>query len=319
MADTPAAENRLEGHKVMIFARNVDLVPQQKRSRLVNHVDADLSFMESGDRYTDELMGTSDPNEVIEDIRPTPGGEISKHRRIGFFKTYEDGKWIGTREKAEQLVDPTNPTVRAMGAGRERRRDATIIKGIFAPVFQNDKDGDPVKKSLPSSQIIAVDEWGKYKGKADGDTTAPTGASCLTVPKLRAARVLASKFDLADMGGEWCIGVEEEDLQNLLTSVEVSSQDYNPLRALVDGERDVFNGFRFVRLDSGRVPYTAASTTAELPLWNDQNILYKERPLVSTRVQERADMAYRWHAFYEAQDSVLRRHDSGVIKMLVKR
>lgn len=320
MAETPAAENRLEGHKVIAFAKNVDLVPQQKKSRLVMHVDADMAWTEPGDRYTDEQMGLSDPVEVLEDYGDTPGGVISKHRRIGFFKTYEDGKWIGTREKAEQLVDPTNPTVQAMGAGRERRRDKTIIKGFFDPAWEMDKDGDPVKKNFPAGQIVAVNDWTYWKGKADGSGSAPSSDSPLTVAKLRKARVMRSKSELDEMGlGYWCIGYEEEDLQNLLTSVEVSSTDYNAVRALIDGERDVYQGFKWIPLNAGRLPYSAANTTAEIPVWHTHSLKYKERPLTSTRIQERADKRYRWHAYYESQDSVLRRDDKAVIKILCKR
>lgn len=308
---------QLEGHKVIQFAKNVDLVPQQRKNRLVAHVDADMAWMEKGDRYTDETMGLSDPVEVLDDIRPTPGGVIEKGRRWAFFKTYDDGKWVGTREKAEQLVDPTNPTVIAMGAGRERRRDSTIMKGFFADAWQTDKNGDPQKTTFPNSQVIAVDDWTYWKGKADGGGTAPTGGSPLTVAKLRKAKVMASKFLVEDFTGYWCIGVEEEDLQNLLTSIEVASRDYNVIQALVDGERDMYQGFKFVKLDPGRV--TKSGNNYELPLWHSSNIKYKERPLTNTRITERADMAYRWHAFYEAQDSVLRRFDKGVIKMLCLR
>ncbi len=315
MAGTPSEFNRLEGHKVIIFARNVDLIGQQRDSRLVSHVNADMAFTESGDRYTDELMGLSDPEEVLNDIRPTPGGTVSKSRRIGFFKTFNDGKWVGTREKAEQLVDPTNPTVMAMGYGRERRRDKTIAKAMYDPSYGTDSDGDIVTTAFPSSQIIAVNDWTYYKGRADGGS-APTGDSVLTVPKLRKARVIASK---AQLMGQWCVGVEEEDLQNLLTSVEVASTDYNQVRALVDGERDTYMGFKFVRGEAGTWNYNSGTTAATLPVWNQDNILYKERPLVGTRVQERADMSYRWHAFYEGQDSWLRREDKGVIHILAKR
>lgn len=315
MAETPAAENRLLPHQTVIFAKNIDLVGQQKQSRLVNHVSADLAFNERGDRYTDDMMGLSDPEEVFEDIRPTPGGKVAKFRRQAFFKTFNDGKWVGTREKAEQLLDPTNPVIMAMGYGRERRRDKTIVKSFFDPAYEVDKDGDIVRKNFPSGQVIAVNDWTYFKGKADGATT-PSGDAVLTVPKLRKAAVMASK---AQLDGEWCIGVEEEDMQNLLTSTEVASSDYNAVQALVNRERNRFLNFTFVWLEAGTVPWNAGATTATLPVWNKMNQQYKERPLVTTRVQERADMSYRWHAFYEAQDSWLRREDKGVIHILAKR
>jgi len=311
--------NRLEGHKVAIFARNIDLVPQQKKSRLLSHVDADTAYSEHGDRWMDDTMGLSDPQEVMQDVRPTPGGEIDKFRRFAFFSTYDDGKWVGTREKAEQLVDPTNKTVMAMGAGRERRRDKKIMSAMYDSMWVNDENGTPGLVDLPSSQVVAVNDWTFFKGKADGGGTAPTEDAGLTVPKLRKAKVIASNHIIDDMGGEWCIAYEEEDLQNLLTSVEVASADYNKVLALIDGEIDLYKGFRWVKVDNGRCKYNAATTTATLPIWHTGNIQYKERPLVTTRVGERPDYSYRWHAFYEAQDSVLRRFDTGVIHVLCKR
>ena len=306
----------LEPHKVTIFGKNLDLVPQQKRSRLVNHVEADLAFMEKGDRYTDETMGTSEPQDVLQDIRPTPGGKIDKFRRLGFFKGRDDGKFVGTLEKAEQLVDPTNPTVRAMGMGRERKRDRDIIDGILGSAWEVGKDGDPTKKTFPTAQQVAVNDWDFWKGKADGGGTKPTGAAGLSVPKLRKAKTLLDGSNIDDMG-QPCIAYEEEDLQNILTSLEAGSRDYDHAQRIENGESNSWKGLTWVKVNKGVLP--VASNVATLPIWYPGNIYYKERPLVTLRVNERADMSYRWHAFYEYYMSVLRRFDVGVVKVLCDR
>lgn len=315
MSTPPAAEGRLEGHKVIAFARNVDLIGQQLQSRLVQGVDADMAFSDPGDRYTDDMMGLSEPEESLNDYGDTPAGQVAKFRRMSFFKTFDDGKWIGTREKAEQLVDPSNPTVVAMGGGRERRRDKTIIKVLFDAAWQYDKDGDPVKVNFPNAQKVAVNSHKYYRGKADGKA-ATTGDICLTPSKLREAKVLLDKAEIK--GERWC-AAEEEDLTNLLTSEELTDADLSNVKRLVDGEIDSWMGFTFRRPVSGSLPYDSGTTTAQIPVWIKQSVLYKERPLITTRVGERADKKYRWHAYYESQDSGLRREDKAVVHIACKR
>lgn len=309
-------DNSLEGHKVIAFARNVDLIGQQRKSRLVMHVDADMSYLESGDRYTDEMMGTSDPTLVFSDDGDTPEKKVDKYRRWAQFQTFEDSNKVGTREKAEQLVDPTNPTIMAMGAGRERRRDSAIIEGMFATAYYTNSSGVITALPFPSGQAIQVNDWTYWKGKADGTTT-PTGNSGLTVPKLRAASIKIDDSNI-EYDGNPVIAVEKRDLMYLLTSTEVASSEYNLVNALYNGEINHFMGFDFVRVNRNRL-LTDGSGYGRIPVWIPSQIAYKERPLVTTRVTERSDKRYRWYAYYEGQDSVLRRQDSAVVEILCNR
>lgn len=308
--------NNLERHKVIAFAKNVDLVGQQKKSRLVNYVDADMAFTEAGDRYTDELMGLSDPVETFSDEGDTPEKEVSKQRRWAFFSTFEDSNKVGTREKAEQLVDPTNPTVMAMGAGRERRRDFAIMRGLFATAYYTNENGEIKSLAFPGAQTIAVNDWSYYKGLADGGA-APTGNSPLTVAKLRKASVLLDDSNI-EVSRNPVIAVEQRDLMALLTSIEVTSRDYAIVNALVNGEVNHFMGFDFVKVNKSRI-LLDGSGYARIPVWYPEQIAYKERPLTTTEIVKRADKKFRWYAYYEAQDSVLRRQDSAVVEILCTR
>lgn len=307
--------NNLERHKVIAFAKNVDLVGQQQKARLVNYVDADLAYAEAGDRYTDELMGTSDPVEYFGDVGDSPDGEVDKYRRWAFFRTYADGKFVGTKEKAEQLVDPTNPTVMAMGAGRERRRDYTIINGLFATAYYTDENGEIKALAYPGTPI-AVNSWAYHMGKADG-ATAPSGNTGLTASKLREALVKLDDTNIMSNRNPVC-AVEQRDLMHLLTSTEVTSSDYAAVKALVNGEVNQFIGIDFVKVNRNRILLNG-SGYGRIPLWYPDQIAYKERPLVTTRIVERADKRFRWYAYYEAQDSVLRRQDGAVVEILCAR
>jgi hypothetical protein len=223
---------------------------------------------------------------------------------------------VGTRAKAEQLVDPTNPTVMAMGAGRERRRDRTILTGFFATAYYTDAEGEIKGLAFPAAQKIAVNDWKYYKGLADGAAT-PTGDAPLTVAKLRNAAQLLDASNLEDKGTPK-IACEKRDIMSLLTSEEISSKDYAVVNALYNGEVNHFMGFDFVVVNQGRIALDGSSN-ALLPVWFPQVIKYKERPLVTTRIVERADKSFRWYAYYEAQDSCLRSEDAGVVQIAAKR
>jgi len=331
MAATPTAENRLSAGQVIAFARNIDLVGQQRKSRLISHVDADMAFSEPGDRFTDELMGLSDPQDKLTDIEPTPGGKVKQTRRVQFFKTFDDGNWVGNRDQAEKLVNIKNPTVTAMGFGRERRRDRTILGvpgkkgGLFGDAYETDNDGDIVSVGFPAGQIVPFNYNLLWKGKADG-SAAPTAPTVLSPQKLRRTKIILDKSEWMGMTGDLpVIAVEEEDLQNFLTSEENSNKDYTNnnltnLQKLVDGEIDVLKGYRFVKVSSGSLPLVPGqSNRYYAPVWFPMAIKYKERPLKETRVTERADMSYNWHAYYQAQDAVMRREDNAVAWIEIER
>lgn len=92
------------------------------------------------------------------------------------------------------------------------------------------------------SQQIAVDH-------VDSGTK---GASNLTVAKLRAALQLfeeneAWNQDAPQFGDQLVIAVTSSQIMSLLRETEVSSYDFNNVKALVEGKIDTFMGFKFIR------------------------------------------------------------------------
>lgn len=324
MPEFPDEINRFEPGVVAAWGRTLDLIGQQRKSNLAAHVDADLGYSESGDRMTDELAGLSEPQEVLHDWADSPDGHIEQYRRFAFFRTWNDGKFVGTREKAEKLVNPTNATTMAMGAGKARLRDQRIIDVLHAAANEALEDGSVQSVALPSSQIVAINENTYFKGKADG-AAAPTAVTALSPAKLRRAKVLldASQLESAEFPK---IAVEETDLQNMATSLEIISRDYASFQpdftkanALAQGDTTHAFGFDFVKVAPGTLRRNAAGNQATCPIWLKENIQYKERQLVSSQIVQRPDKMFRWYAYHEWQTSGLRRQDKGVVHVLVSR
>lgn len=316
-----ANEARLEPGKVMQFARNIEHVGQQKQNRLVPYVDADLAFTEKGDRFTDDTFGLSEPQETMSDWADTPDGHVDQYRRAAFGKMYHDAKYVGARENAEKLISPKAPVVEVMGFGRERRRDQVIVnRGIFATsMLEFTQDGDYQSVGFPASNIVAVDDIQYYRGKADGVTAPSTPSTGEALRGLTPAKIRKGKVKLADgkddpMGVMPVILYEEQDLQFLMTSQELTDADLTMVKRLENGEIDTWAGLRWVKVDPGTLPLVPGQTNRwYTSIYLPRYIAYKDRPLVTTRIVERADKSFNWQAYYRAQDFVLRRRDSAVI------
>lgn len=240
---------------------------------------------------------------------------------------YHDGKYVGEREDAEKLISPKNPTVEAMAYGRERRRDEVIVKrGIFnASMLEINQAGDYQTVSFPAANIVAVDDIAFYRGKADGATapSAPAageGLRLLTPAKIRKAKKLLADGKDDAMGQMPVVLYEETDLLGILTSQELTDADLTMVKRLESGEINTWMGCKWVKVDPGVLPLVSGQTTRwYTAMFLPKYLAYKDRPLVRTRITERADKSFNWYAYYRAQDFVLRRRDSAFIWIDIER
>lgn len=325
---TPASDlNRLAPGEVRAFASTLNLVAQQRKARATVAVTADLGYSEKGVAFTDELLEKFEAEDFDGDIAPSPVSEGSQKRREMRFKGFSVDRMVGTRERAEKLADPTNATMLALGAALQRKRDKNIIGrpggigGIFGDAYEVDGDDDIVRISFPASQIIAVDENAYYKGLADG-AAAPTAPTTLSRQKMARGRILLNQSFYGEIdGGMPMVLVEQKDIEAYATSEELLNRDFNSSNDEVKRFRNeigkdsvaIYDGMMFVKVADGSLPLVPGQAAQwYVPIFYKSAILYKERPLVQTRVEPRQEFRYRWWAYYEAQHATLRREDVAV-------
>lgn len=332
---TPASDlNRLAPGQTRAFANTLNLVAQQRKSRATVGVMADLGYTEKGVAFTDELLDKFEAEDFNGDIAPSPINEGSQKRREMRFRSFSVDRMIGTREKAEKLVDPTNATMLALGAALQRKRDKNIIGtvggigGIFGDQYEVDADDDITRISFPASQIVAVNENKYFKGLADG-VAAPTAPTVLSRQKMSAARILldGSFYGEIDQGMP-TVFLEQKDIEAFATSEETLNRDYNASNDEIKRFRNeigrdsvsMYDGMMFVKVAQGSLPLVPGQAAQwYVPIFYKSAILYKERPLVETRVEARQEYRYRWWAYYEAQHATLRREDKAVVWAIVTR
>ena len=105
------------------------------------------------------------------------------------------------------------------------------------------KDGTTAK-AFPDDRVVAKDY-------VESGTKASSG---LTLAKLRRTLQMFQEADAwtedsSAAGDQLVFACSSAQILNLLSTTEVTSYDYNSVKALVDGKVDTFMGFKFVRTE----------------------------------------------------------------------
>jgi len=152
------------------------------------------------------------------------------------------------------VVLPQSDTVQAHGYGYNRLIDRTIIEAAVGTAFTGETG--TTATVLPAGQKIAVNFV---------ETGAPANSG-LTIGKLRQTKFL---FDDAEVDDEEMrvIAVSSKQLQDLLRTTEVTSSDFNTVKALVEGKVDSYMGFKFRRVSKAFFAYNAGTDVRNIVAW----------------------------------------------------
>jgi hypothetical protein len=158
----------------------------------------------------------------------TPQLDTPHSRRAVSLVDYEWADLIDDQDKLRSLNDPTNDYVMAAMWAMGRSQDDVIIAALGGTAYTGKGGTTPIV--LPDSQRLAA---------FDG-----TNVSNLNVKTLRRIK---KKFDDADvLGTERTIACAPSQIESLLAQTEVTSSDYNTVKALAQGDIDTFMGFKFI-------------------------------------------------------------------------
>lgn len=298
------------------FRANLNMTPQITESVYLPHVDAELAYSTPGKLFNIDTIGTSDPKKVDTVVPDSPEGLVDMTRRVGAFESFHDGKFIESLQKVHQLQDPTNEVMAAMRAGKHRYMDKKIRDTFFAQVRIGESGENTL--NFPSGKIIGVQSR-KYLHSQEGTSLPGSGDLPLTLGKLLAARAIIRKTRAASVlpGAKLKIAVRTEDISQLLTTIPVTSGDYQTVRRLESGEINSFLGFEFV-LDEDLNDKAGTPGVKILPVWLDKAIKYKAREIHTATITPRGDKSMRPYAYYETEHGAVRGWDEAVAGIEVK-
>jgi hypothetical protein len=214
---------------------------------------------------------------------------------------------IDDEDQARQAHNIGSTYVESGAKAYNRSVDAIIYEALNAVAMAGENGDTPVAR--PTTNDIASD-GGYVAGVWTPNTGTPVG---LTIDKLRQAKLLLD-IDFADDLGVYTLVCHPTQIDNLLGTTEVTSADYNTVRALVKGEVDTFMGFKFISYNKVDV---AAGVFDCYAVVTNAMYLAKQKGTgaLNTKTSIRADKNNATQIQMKFDQGATRMYDEGVIQI----
>lgn len=216
---------------------------QQIDTALVNQFKAgfDLQFQQMGSRLKPAVRNESQNGEYAfyDRIGPTAVTEtVTRHadtvlidtphsrRRVG-LRDFHWADLIDDEDKIRTLGDPASPYAQNAAMAMGRKVDEVIIAAITGTAYTGKGGGTPITSGWNTVGLGTV----------------------LNIATLLAVRQELDADEAVDPGEDLFFLTNANGINGLLNDTNLTSADYNSVKALVRGELDTFCGFRFIRTE----------------------------------------------------------------------
>ena len=224
----------------------------------------------------------------------SPYIETPHQRRQCVLRDFDWGDFVDQEDKIRTLNDPTNPYVVAAAMSMGRKMDEIIIEAFEATVNTGETGSDPIAFGSAGTTTIAHDTKGL-----------PFETLAEAKPTLDGAE--ASEND------ELIIVVSSDQLYDMMQEPEITSSDYQTVKALVKGEIDTILGFKVVRVNASLLP--KVSTERSCYAYAKNKMLLALGSDIKARITEREDKGYSTYAFTSMSIGAVRMQGEGVVKI----
>lgn len=255
---------------VQQYSANVQMLSQQMGSRLRDAVR--VENMTGKNAFFDQV-GKATAQKRTTRHADTPQIDTPHARRRVSLVDFEYADLIDDQDKVRMLIDPTSAYAQAAAAAMGRAMDDEIIAAALGTAFTGETGS--TSTALPAGQQIA-------DGSAD-----------MSLAKLREAK---KTLDLADVDPSIprYIACGPDQIEALLADTNVTSSDFNTVKALVQGEVNQFMGFNFIV--SNRLSKTGNIRSCFA--WAEDGLALAVGRDVMARIDERSDKGYATQVYY---------------------
>ena len=287
------------------FKDEITHLSQQTRSRLATVVSNDFGGLQGFEGWY-KFLAPGEAIRVIGDWEDTPL-DIPQHTSRRITKDTVHIGYPVSREHTARIVNGEALPMHYMRMSTyalQRGLDKTIINAVNASVEEMDDNTRVIsKKSFPSGNVIAASNTG------------------LTLDKLKETLAMlleaeAKNTDGTNMGEtKFYIAVASKQFAvDLLTSPELTSSDYNEIKALVSGQNDHFMGFEFLRV--GEALEKVGDNRRCFAFASNAFGLVQE-PVIA-RIGERPDKSYHMQTYAAQMSGCTRLEDAKVVQIMCK-
>lgn len=309
--------SQIEGWRVNAFAANVYQLSQQKGSRMVPTVRKEVFVGKS--EFFDRL-GLAVAQDKVGRNADTPNLNIDHSRRRVTTVTREWATITDRKDKLQNIHSPVGEYSVAAQNALGRKMDDVLIAGALGTTYAGEEGATAIV--LPNTQKITA-----------------VASSALTYANVQLLRKAKRNLDEAEAVGTRYILHKADFLESLLSQTEVTSADYNTVKALVQGQLDTFLGFTFIH--SERLPlanvydgstykfdtttglYSASGTAlggtekSAIAYVGDGLIFGMNEGMVA-RISERDDKSYNMQVYASVDCGAARLEDEKVIQLIYK-
>jgi hypothetical protein len=273
---------------VNMYSANVQMLVQQKGSRFREAVRQEN--VEGEIAYFDQV-GAGTAIKRMSRHADTPYTETPHSRRQAVLEDYEYSDLVDRLDLVKTLNDPTSSYSQAAAYAMGRAIDDVIITAANGTARTGKTGQNQI--ALPAGQKVAVNATG------------------LTLAKLLAAKEILDAAE-NDPDEPRYIACPAKDITVLLNTTQVTSSDYNSVKALAAGQLDTFLGFKFIRTQ--RLNLNSGGDRACLA-WRKSALCLALGQVPTVKITERADKSYATQVYYSMSIGATRMEEEGVVEI----
>jgi len=271
---------------VQQYSNNVQMLSQQKGSLLRGAVDVETVV---GKNAFFDQVGVATAQKRLTRHADTPQIDTPHARRRVSLVDYEYADLIDNQDKVRTLIDPTSSYAMAAAYALGRAMDDEIIAAVSGTAYTGETGSTAT--ALPSAQKITE-----------------AGSDGLTIAKLRNTKEILDSGNV-DPSIPRYIVVGPKQISDLLGTTQVTSSDFNTVKALANGEINTFLGFNFIvsnrlsKTGSKRLNLAFAMDGVKLAIGQD----------IMTRIDERSDKGYATQVYVCQSIGATRMEESKIV------
>jgi hypothetical protein len=274
------------------YSSNVSMLSQQMGSKLRGSVDVETI---NGKNAFFDQVGVTAAQIRTSRHGDTPQIDTPHSRRRLSLADYEWADLVDDVDKVRMLVDPTSSYAKAAAAAMNRSMDDVIITSFNASASTGVAGGSST--ALPSTQKTATSD------QSDG----------LTIAKLLAAKKILDNNDV-DPSLKRFVVCGPQQISDLLGTTQVTSSDYNTVKALAQGDVSSYLGFEFIM--STRLNMDSSNTTDRLVFaYTEDAIKLGIGSDIAAKISERADKSYSTQVYYGMSLGAVRMEEKKVVQI----
>ena len=185
---------------------------QQKGSRLREYVRSNTDVVGKYDHF--DRLGATSAQRITSRHADTPLISTPHSRRRVSLEDYNWADMVDKADKVRMLADPTSEYLKAGVNALGRTIDDVIISAMLGNAVSVDENDASSNVALPSAQKVAV-----------------SATTDMNINKLRSAKQILDASDV-DPDLPRCIVMKSNQFYDLLGDSEITSSDYNTVKAL---------------------------------------------------------------------------------------